>query len=669
MKELIHRLFPFAKLEVHRVLVPRISTRCFKVAWPTGELQPPVRLVDNKFGVISTIRRLSMKAVTFESLSIFSPNCHLFSPQIDTILTESIDCATVKANQKLVIPSIFSYVNPSWKIGTFRVSRFKLKHTAIQRLLSDDFEGFDLPITCHKFTSALVTPIAFPFVNRTKGIISSQVNQIDSNELVVSSGIAQFFYSHLNESKTVKFEVALQMPHCSILEVSELSTTLIEFERLAVATIETRHQVFDVKIALGIQSWGDYNSLICLKILDHTDTMLPPALCERYGISWRFFNEKGNEFSAFNIARKIIWFKLSDKSLNRGRLANRITAGIYLLVVPANWECLNLTSPCFVFQEQELLAVDRWQGYLIHVHRNPEDFPRFKTDRGVELTCNWISVGQHAIHLHHFDTHQLRWGIANIHCYETRISWQNKPIEIEESRFAATSSEALWVRIPKTSHINSVYAGFKPRKLRRKKGTFGITLYEFYKAAAFCENDATFYLWIRDSTREHKVAILKIIWHCKIADCSFASANWEKAESHFKKFHLLATVRDLSDIEAQEKGLNEKELPKKIYQCPYNPKHIIDATSTFSNPNSLMTHHIERVCQNAREHARSERIKIHFKVIEDAEKIRQIYLDSLPKWIECLFCQKYFKKSEDGLNEEVFAHLLQTHRKEIFEWK
>jgi hypothetical protein len=677
MKELIHRLFPFAKPEVHRVLVPRVNARGAKVSWPTGEKPTKIALVESELAITPTIKRLNMKAVTVESLSVFLLRCHLFSPQIDAVPIEPIDCATVKVGHEFIIPSIFSYANP-WRINIFRADRFKLKRAAVQLLSLDNFKGLGLTITCHKFTSTFVTPTVFSYVDRTNGIISAQVNQIDSNELVVNGGVMRSFESLLDESTTIKIESVLQMPHCGILKASELLATLIKFEKLAYTTIKTRIQIVNIKIVSTIQNWRDFAPLFALKTFNRTNTILPPALCERYGISWRFFNENGNECSTFNISRKIIWFKLSDEDLNRGRLAKRVTAGINLLVVPASWKCLNLTSSCFVFQEQDFLAIDHWHGYLIHVDQNPKDYPRFKTARGVEITCDWVSVeitcdwvslDQHVIPLHHFEPHRLRWGITSKHADETRIDWQNKPIEIEESRFAATSSEALWVHIPRTANIDSVHAGFKPRKLRRKKGTFPIALYEFYKAADFRKNDTTFYLWIRDSAREHKISVLKIIWHCKIIGCSFASPDWDKAESHFRRAHPTYGYRGLSDIEAQEKGLNEKEYPKKIYQCPYNPKHFIDATSTFSNPNSLMTHHIERECRDAREHERSGRIKIHFEVVDDVEKIRQVYLHSLPKWIECLFCQRYFKKPESGSNEEIFAHLLQPHRNELFEWK
>ncbi|MDZ7360170.1 MAG: hypothetical protein ONB46_05515 [candidate division KSB1 bacterium] len=666
MKELIHRLFPFAKPQVHRVLVPRVSARCLKVSRPTGEKPPKIVLVESELAIAPAIKRLNMKAVTFESLPVFLSSCHFLSPRINAVPIESIDCATVKVGHELIIPSIFSCANP-WRINILRADGFKLKHAVVQPLSFDNFEGHGLTLI-----STGVTPTVFSGVDRANGIINAQVNQIDPNEIVVNRGVVQYYEGHLDEGTTVKIESVLQIPHCEILEASQLLATLIKFEKFSSTTIKARIHIVNIKIVSVIQNWRDFAPLVALKIFNHTNAFLPPTLCERYGISWRFFNENGDECSAFNIPRKIIWFKLSDESLNRGRLAKRVTAGISLLVVPASWKCLNLTSPCFVFQEQELLAVDRWQGYLIHVDQKTEDFPRFKTARGVEITCNWISFGRHAIPLHHFDPNRLRWGIANIHAGEPRMSWQNKPIEIEESRFAATSSEALWVHIPEATYIDSIHAGFKPRKLRRKRGIFPIALREFCDAEELRKNGAIFYLWIWDSKREHKVAALEIktkTWHCKISGCSFVSQDLHNAESHFRKTHSPHGYRVLPYGEAQKNGLYGQQFPQIIYQCGYNPQHFVNATSFADNPTSTIIDHIQRECVDARRQAHGGYFQIRFRVVEDAEEIRSVHISNLPIWVECLYCHNFYKKPESGLNEEIFAHLLQSHRNEILEWK
>ena len=667
----MHRLFSFAKPEVHRVLVPRISARCLKVTWPAREQQPKIAHVENELAITPTIRRLNMKAVTFESLSVFLSSFHLLYPQIDAVPIESIDCATTKAGHELIIPSIFSYANP-WRINIFRADRLKLKHAAVLRLSSDDFKGFGLTITCHKFTFTFVTPTVFSILDRIDGIISAQAKQIDSNEIVMSGSVTQSFDSHFDGNTIVKIDSVLQLPDSSIIEVSKLSTTLTKLDKHDDATIKTKFQVVEIKIVSTIQSWRDFPSPFKLKIINRTNAVIPPVLCERYGISWRFINENGDECLDFNIHNSAVWFKLSDESLNRGRLAKNITDGIYLLVVPRDWECSNGASSSFVFNEQELLAVDNWCGYLINVDKSLTEFPLFETSSGVKKICGWKKLISSRRTLTHLELHRLRWGIADEHSDTTRINWQKKPIEIEESRFTATSSEALWVDIPKTVHIDSVYAGFKPRKLRRKKGVFPIALREFYDAVDLHRNRTVFYLWIRDSLREHAVPMLKIktkAWHCKHADCSFVSPDWGSIESHYRDIHPEYGFRTLLYSEAQARGLYGKEFPVRIYQCGYNTQHFVDAATLAFNPTSAIINHIEHDCKDARAQAHGGRPQVRFSVVDDVGKIRSTYLSNLPVWVKCLFCEKLFKKSGNILEDGFFIHLMKLHQNKLFEQK
>lgn len=671
MKELMHRLFSFSKPEVHRVLVPRINARCLKVTWPTGEQQPKIAHVESELAITPTIRRLNMKAVAFESLAVFLSSCHLLSPQIDAVPIESIDCATTKAGYELIIPSIFSYANP-WRINIFRADRFKLKHATVQCLSLDDFKGSGLSVISHNFLSPFAIPNVSFFVDRTCENISAQVNKIDSNEIVLTGGFVGSFESHLDESTTVKIESVLQLPNHSISEVSKLLATLIKFDKLDDITIRTKFQVVEIKIVSTIQSWRDFPLPFKLKIINRTNAVILPVFCERYGISWRFIHENGDECLDFNIHSSAVWFKLSDESLNRGRLAKNITDGIYLLVVPRNWECSNVTSSCFVFNEQEFLTVDHWRGYLIHVNKSSTDFPLFKTSSGVKKICGWKKLLLSRRTLTHLELQRLRWGIADEYSDTTRINWQKKPIEIEESRFTATSSEALWVDIPKAVHIDSIYAGFKPRKLRRKKGIFPIALREFYDAVDLHQNRSVFYLWIRDSIREHAIPMLKIktkAWHCKHADCLFVSPDWALIEFHYRDIHPEYGFKALRYSEAQARSLYGNEFPARIYQCGYNPQHFVNASTLAFNPTSAIINHIEHGCNEARAQTHGDRPQVRFSVVEDVEKIRSTYLSNLPIWVKCLFCEKFFKKSGNNLEEGFFIHLMKLHQNKLFEQK
>lgn len=279
------------------------------------------------------------------------------------------------------------------------------------------------------------------------------------------------------------------------------------------------------------------------------------------------------------------------------------------------------------------------------------------------------------------EVNRLWWCIADENADETGIEWRDKSLELEESRFTATSSEALWLKIPKIA-IVAVEYGFRRDNLRKFPYTnsgekFVIPLREFCNAADLQENEAIFQLWITELPtngfrREHHATIFRIKrknFHCKVPHCSFVTEEWGRAESHFKKIHFEYGYRTLTYTEAQKQGLYGKDFPSKIYQCPYNPEHFIDATITFQSANSLMDSHIERECEDARRMTRFGPIKVGFEVVDDADRIRRQHLSTLPIWVECQFCDGFFKKSTDDLSDDIYLHLLKTHRKKLFELK
>lgn len=281
-----------------------------------------------------------------------------------------------------------------------------------------------------------------------------------------------------------------------------------------------------------------------------------------------------------------------------------------------------------------------------------------------------------------FELNRLWWGVAAENAEEINIEWQDKPFELEESRFDATSSETLWLKRPRNAKINSFYYGFEYSSKRElshahRGGNFSIPLREFESAPDIKVDGTNFQFWISElgsdgTCCEHEVTVFRIKkkkWHCKILLCSFLSETWLLFETHFREMHSEYGFRILEYTEAQARGLYGKEFPSKIYQCPYNPEHFVDATCTFSSSNSLITYHVERECEDARKYAHTGHIKVGFKVVESVERIRQVHLPTLPIWVQCHFCDGFFKKSVDDLSDDIYLHLLKTHREELFEVK
>jgi hypothetical protein len=280
-----------------------------------------------------------------------------------------------------------------------------------------------------------------------------------------------------------------------------------------------------------------------------------------------------------------------------------------------------------------------------------------------------------------FELNRLWWGIADENAEKIDIEWQDKPLELEESQFTAISSEVVWIKMPKVAIIAVEY-GFRRENLRRlpfahRGGKFTIPLREFSSAPDLQENEANFQLWITELgpnviPLKYQVTIFSIrkkYWHCRISQCSFLAEEWYRTEAHFRELHSEYGFRILTYVEAQEKGLYGNRFPIRIYQCPYNSEHFVDATSPFHSANSLMTFHIERECDDARKDTRVGPIKVGFEVVKEVERIRQVHLPTLPIWVQCQFCGGFFKKPTVDLSEDIYSHLLKIHRKELFERK
>ncbi|MCI0697096.1 hypothetical protein L0337_34460 [candidate division KSB1 bacterium] len=836
-------------------------------------------------------RRLNPSSINFCYPFILSLENFTLHRQVKAVPIPALPSCIFKYTNDLVTPPILNHGNPIWAISIIPIDEFNPINVIIRPISSDRIDYFLQPISCQKFFTDLLEFIQ-PFVAlHPVEIVGTRINKFDSNEIAIDVKLDELLHIHLNEHALVKIESALQAVRISRFEVSVLTSGVFEDNGFYAITASIKTEFTYHSISTKIQYWEDFIQLprTSVHAHSHNDPLLQrpinernasspithggqprktrhirknarkessaafsrstrrksEILCERHGILWQILDENECELQNLDWQNEFAWFKLSGISLNHGRLVKYATNGFYLLIVPCDWICLNIESPCFEFQQVEQLATDYWSGYIIRADHDETNFPRFRTPDAGEKCCEWqrtrfvlegncikdapsrlgplyvlnppkikanlptdwheigvIVLGEEGIgrnkakwqlfpqgtkqiqdliskrieqrsgwyflrfydrednliescdfrfvtdliaidfprHLITPATHghksqdivlrhnkplsitseqhelfvqrisetetrllippesrydssewcldkkapiklelnRLWWCVADENTREADIEWQDKPLEFEESRFTATSSEALWLKIPKAA-IVAVEYGFRhdnPRKLpyTHSGEKFVIPLREFCDAADLQENEATFQLWITElstngTRREHHATIFRIkrkIFHCRVPHCSFVIEERSRAESHFREIHSEYGYRTLTYTEAQKQGLYGKGFPSKIYQCPYNPEHYIDATITFQSANSLMDSHIERECKDARRMIRFGPIKVGFEVVDDTERIRRQHLPTLPIWVKCQFCDSFFKKSADDLCDDIYTHLLKTHRKEIF---
>ncbi len=884
-------LLPRGKSEIHRLLVPKLYARCMRVVVPVSKEPRIMAPFESETSMAIGTRRLNPSSVNFCYPFILSLENFTLHRQVKAVPVSALPSRTFEYTTDLVTPTILNHGNPIWAINIIPIDEFNPINVIIQPISPDRIDYFLRPIFCQKFFAGLLEFIQ-PFVApHPVEIVAARINKFDSDEIAMHVKLDALLHIHLNEHALVKIESALRAVRISKFEVSVLTRGVFEDNRFYAITADIKTEFADHSITYKIQCWEDFTQLPQLSVHthNHNDPLLQlpikkqdvsapvmrgghrhvtghirknarkessaafsrstrrksEILCEQHGILWRFLDDNECELQNLDWQNEFAWFKLSGISLNHGRLVKYATNGFYLLIVPCDWMCLNIESPCFEFQSVEQLAIDYWSGYIIRADYDETNFPRFRTPDAAEKSCEWqrtrfvlegncikdapsrlgplygfcppkikanlptdwneigamvlgdegvgrnkakwqlfprgtmqiqdliskrieqrsgwyflrfydresnliescdfrfvtdlialdflrsliiptarghepqelvvrhnkpllITAEQHKLFESSIsetetrflippkprydcsewrldekvpiklELNRLWWSFADENAEETDIEWQDKHFELEESRFTAITSEALWLKMPKAI-IVAVEYGFRrdnPRKLpfAHRGGKLTIPLRELSGAVALQENEATFQLWITElgpnrTPREHQVTVFSIRrkhWHCKIPQCSFIAEEWYQAESHFRELHPNYGFITLEYSKARARGLYGNEFPSKIYQCGHNPQHFVNASSAGFNPTSAITHHIEQECSDARAHANGGLPQIIFRPIEDVEEIRQVYLPTLPIWAECNFCHQPFRKFTEGLNEDIYSHL---YKEELFERK
>jgi hypothetical protein len=878
------------KSEIHRLLLPKLCARCKRVVIPVSTEPRIIAPFESEASIAVGTRRLNPSSVHFCYPFIISLENFTLHRQVKTVPIPALPSCTFEYTSDLVTPRILNHGNPIWAIRITPFEEFNPISVIIPPISSDCIDHFLRPISCQKFSVDLLQFIQ-PFIaSHPVEIVDARLNKFDSDEIAMHVELNELLHIRLNELVLVKVESALQAVCVSKFEVSVLANSVFEDNSFYAVTASIKTEFTNHSISTKIQCCEDFFHLSQPNVYAHSHknpllqppnkkpNVLPPInrggqpraishlgrkakhdpptarslrekseiLCEQRGILWRFLDDNEYELQNVDWQNEFVWFKLSGISLNRGRLVKYATNGFYLLIVPSDWICLNIDSPCFEFQQVEQLAIDDWSGYIIRADHDETNFPSFRTTDAAEKSCKWqrtrfglegncindapsrlgplfglsppkikanlltdwnevevIVLGEEGIgrnkakwqlfpqgtmqiqdllskrieqrsgwyflrfydrednliescdfrfvtdlvaidfprgliiptaHGHEsqkivlrhnkplsivsvqhehvaqhntetetrllmlpepkydssewrldekvpakFELNRLWWGIADENAEEIDIEWQDKPLELEESQFTATSSEVVWIKMPKVA-ITAVEYGFRRENLRRlpfahRGGKFTIPLREFSSAPDLQENEANFQLWITELgpnviPLKYQVMIFSIrkkYWHCKISQCAFSAEEWCQAEAHIIDSHSEYGFRILTYTEAQARGLYGTEFPTNIYQCGHNPQHFVNASSASSNPTSSIIQHIKQECPDARAHAKGGPPQIIFRPVEDVEEIRRVYLPTLPVWAECNFCHQSYEKFTDDLNDDIYSHLIDVHKAELFE--
>ena len=257
---------------------------------------------------------------------------------------------------------------------------------------------------------------------------------------------------------------------------------------------------------------------------------------------------------------------------------------------------------------------------------------------------------------------RLWWTVGEEHNAPTQ--WRDKPFALTRDDFAATSTRALWIRLPKARWVDKVFVGFdrtraRPYPVKVADSAVAIPLRDF----SDCQEIGgigiiPLMLWIvPEGAPSYQSALceLRIKLHCK--SCCFETLSEQDIYSHIKSYHLGNFFRPLT---YEELSRRISSLPYKIYQCSYCKYYV--ESNDFNNPTSAICKHIEKYCTKAPRGMGPS--QIWFRVIYDPDEIRQNVIHSLPHVYKCLSCGYVFENPTD---DQMISHLIERHRNILFE--
>jgi hypothetical protein len=236
--------------------------------------------------------------------------------------------------------------------------------------------------------------------------------------------------------------------------------------------------------------------------------------------------------------------------------------------------------------------------------------------------------------------------------------WRDDPVVLAHEAFAATSSKALWLRLPKRGWVESVLVGFEKHRTRQfhvkvSERAITIPLRDFGDAEELSNiGAASLYVWVTPC--QAKVVNVTVKAGCRF--CDFSSSHEEVLLSHIESVHL---DKLFTSLNWQEMRQHDPMLPAGIYRCSYCDFYV--ASNDPRNPTSAIINHITDKCPKVPRGQGT--IRISFRVINDVSEIREHVIKSLPRIYKCLLCGAQLK---EVTSRTRMQHLMNLHEKSLY---
>ncbi len=261
------------------------------------------------------------------------------------------------------------------------------------------------------------------------------------------------------------------------------------------------------------------------------------------------------------------------------------------------------------------------------------------------------------------EVQRLWWGLGDD--TEAPKTWAQDEVLISRSDLSASSTGALWMRVPSNLRAAKLRLGFSRGRThdftpKLNSETIKVPMLGFSDAI---ERDKPgchqLSAWLRASDKNEVVPLCRLLVQMVCPHCKHEFETNADAAEHCVTCHVSVFFAHLTYDELAQRIPN---LPKKIYKCSYpNCSEFVHATDR-SYPESEICQHIDHKHALERKHGG----KIEFEVVRSLDEIRQHLRIALPDTYRCRFCPDFLENPGTTL---LAKHLITKHPHILFQLK
>ncbi|NQT84569.1 hypothetical protein HQ563_16220 [bacterium] len=235
--------------------------------------------------------------------------------------------------------------------------------------------------------------------------------------------------------------------------------------------------------------------------------------------------------------------------------------------------------------------------------------------------------------------------------------WRDRPLSLLPGVFDATSTKAIWLRLPRRRWVDKVSVGFeksqaRPYPVKLSENTVLIPLREFGDLEeARTGNRGPLVLWIHTGETTQDGVLWQLKLPCKF--CGLQTSSEEDLFSHLWERHFDELFVRLT---YEEMRARLPTLPRQIYKCGYCNVYV-RSDEVASSLTSAICVHIQSACSSARRERKPVTLK--FRIITDLDEIRENIIRDLPDIRRCRLCSELLENPTRAL---VTHHLLEKHK-------